>query len=76
MCSIDQKMIIKSTVRVPNVPYVSRDSSGDISLGGNFVLGGSASCSTRLSLPHPTITDLDQAVEQTVDHEAVAHVHT
>jgi len=45
-------------------------------MGGDFGLGEAASHSTRLPLPNPPITNLDQAVEHSIDHEAVAHVHT
>lgn len=41
-------------------------------MGSDFRLGEAASCLTRLLLPNPSITDLDQAVEQAVDHLSLA----
>ena len=41
-------------------------------MGVDFGLGGAVLGSARPQLPHPPITDLDQAIEHSIDHEAVA----
>ena len=41
--------------------FFFRVTSEAISIGGDFGLGETASCSARLPLPNPPITDLDQA---------------
>ena len=51
---------------------IRQDSSETISIGGDFGLGGAASCLARRPLPYPAITDLDQAVEQPIDYIPLA----
>ena len=52
--------------------FFYRNTREAISMGGDFGLGAAASCSARLPLPNPSITDLDQAVELAFNHMSLA----
>ena len=47
---------------------ISQDSDEAISIGFGFGMGGVPFCSARLPLLNSPITDLDQAVKHSVDH--------